>query len=120
MTTLGRRFAKAAQPALFDLTDPSRVLKPTAGSLGMGAQVRQCVCEALKASPLSRCQIAEGMSELTGAEVSKTRLDLWTAPGKTHRFPIEYAAAFMCVTGSRDLLTLQAKPLGLHVIDSAE
>ncbi len=79
------------------------------GALNFSIRLRSALSEALKATPLSRYEVAARMSELLGAEVTKHQLDAWTAESREPwRFPFEYAAAFevACgVTCLQDLLS---------------
>ncbi len=79
---------------LFDLVVVPVARTPKPGALDIGAQLRSLLSEQIKASPLSRHQIAARMSELLGYEVSKHQLDSWTAESRDGwRFPLEYVPA---------------------------
>jgi hypothetical protein len=76
---------------LFEVPTPR---KPLPGALEVGLPVRHLLSEMLKASPLSRFEVAARMSELLGHEVSKHQLDAWTAESREGwRFPLEYLPA---------------------------
>ena len=68
---------------------------PTAGGLDVGMRLRHLLSDLLKASPLSRYQVAARMAELAGHEIGKNQLDAWTAESReAWRFPLEYLPAF--------------------------
>jgi len=67
---------------------------PLPGALSVGIALRHLLSDLLKASPLSRFEIAARMSELTGSEITKNQLDSWTAESRQEwRFPLEYLPA---------------------------
>lgn len=85
----------------------------TPGSLDCTAQLCATLSAALKATPLSRFEIAARMSELVGEEITKAQLDAWTAESKErHRFPFEYAAAFEAACGTTALQELLGRLRG--------
>jgi hypothetical protein len=92
-------------------------LRDVPGALNMRSLVRNALYEAIKASHLTRWEIAAKMSELTDQEISKYTLDTWTSESKEgHRFPLEYAAAFCRVTGSTTLLERVCQPVGMFAL----
>lgn len=94
---------------------------PTPGSFNITQQLRELVSEGLKQSSLSRYGVAARMSELLGAEITKSMLDSWTAESKeAHRFPAEFLPAFCEAVGYLEPLHLLAKTLRCHVVESNE
>ncbi len=88
-----------------------------AGSFNVDARIRAILSDALKKSPLSREVVAAKMSELLGREVSKARLDSWTAESKeNNRIPFDSAMAFCEVTGSLDAFQMAAEMLRCYLI----
>lgn len=82
-------------PLTLDLFDVPRAPAPTPGALNFSIRLRAVLTAALKATPLSRYEVAARMSELLGVEVTKNQLDAWTAESREPwRFPFEYGAAF--------------------------
>ena len=80
-----------------------------AGMLCIREVVMETVTAMMKASPLSREQIAERMSGLTGTRITQVMLNAWTAESRVmHRFPLEYAPALERACGSRALTNLLA------------
>ncbi len=70
-----------------------------AGSLRRKEAVREALIAALESCPLSREQIADEMSRLTGEAISINHINNWTATAKKDwRFPLEYASALMVIT----------------------
>lgn len=107
--------------------------------------LRETLREAIKASPLSRHQIAGEMSHLVGATITKEMIDSWTredqvttddgrpqtaekrntadgSDSKTIRrhVPAEYLPAFCKVTGSREPLRLLCEAAGFFVLPGPE
>lgn len=67
---------------------------PIPGALSLGSALRGLLSDLLKASSLSRFEVAARMSELTGQEITKHQLDSWTAESREGwRFPVEYLPA---------------------------
>ncbi|MCB1908126.1 MAG: hypothetical protein KDH15_12190 [Rhodocyclaceae bacterium] len=90
--------------ATLDLFEVPSPRQPLPGALHVGPQIRQLLSAMLKASPLSREQVAARMSELTGDTITKHQIDAWTAESREGwRFPLEYAAAFEVSLDSHDL-----------------
>lgn len=94
---------------------------PPAGSFDIGSRVRAAIKAAIKASPLSRHHIAATMSESLDRDITKAQLDAWTAPAhESHRFPLEYAAAFCYATGDTGLADLLADVCGGRFVPGPE
>jgi hypothetical protein len=67
---------------------------PMPGALAVGSTLRGLISDLLKASTLSRFEVASRMSDLTGQEITKHQLDAWTAESReAWRFPLEYLPA---------------------------
>jgi hypothetical protein len=89
-----KRAHNQAQTDWVDMIAVPVARAPKPGALDIGVQVRGMLSEQIKASPLSRHQIAARMSELLGYDVSKHQLDSWTAESRDGwRFPLEYLPA---------------------------
>lgn len=87
--------SRAKDPLTADLFEVPVARTPLPGALAVGPALRQLLSDLMKASPLTRYDIAAKMSELTGQEITKHQLDSWTAESREGwRFPLEYAAAF--------------------------
>jgi hypothetical protein len=94
---------------------------PTEGSLNYQVEVCAAMSQVLKASPLTRYQVAARMSELLGVEISKYMLDSWTAESReAHRFPFEFAVAFEIATDSYALSELHARKRGARFLIGKE
>jgi hypothetical protein len=90
---------------LFELVVVPVARAPKPGALDIGAQLRSLLSEQIKASPLSRHQLAARMSELLGHEVSKHQLDSWTAESRDGwRFPLEYLPALEVALETHDVI----------------
>lgn len=112
----------STQLSLFDLLQAIERPAPKGpGSLAWGLRIREALSEILRRCPKSRHLIAAEMSELTGEEITKTRLDSWTAESREdHRFPAQYLPALAYVTGDASLLRELARSVDLMVIESRE
>lgn len=74
------------------------------GALGFGAILRWLLSDAIKASPLSREEIAAHMSVLTGQEITVHMINAWTAGSREGwRFPLEYTPAFEVATETHSI-----------------
>ncbi|MEZ2347405.1 hypothetical protein [Terriglobus sp. RCC_193] len=110
-----RRFAAGSQQKLF-----GRHAEVMPGCMSDGAMVRAVITEAIRNCTLSREEIAEEMSRLSGTTVTANQLYKYSADSRgDYRFPAELDRAFCFVTGDDRLLTCRAEAHGLHVIDDA-
>jgi hypothetical protein len=90
---------------------------PRPGSLDIDKRFREAISAAVKSCALSRYGIAARMSELAGAEITKSMLDSWTAESKEgHRFPAIFLPVFCEATGTTDPLTLLAELCGVFLL----
>lgn len=95
---------RAADPLTLDMFAIPSPATPTVGGLDVGLTLRHLLSDLLKASPLSRYQVAAKMSELTGHDISKHQLDSWTAESREGwRFPLEYLPAFEVAVETHDV-----------------
>ena len=91
------------------------------GSMNISVQLRNELSEGLKKSAMSRHQVAAQMSELTGADITKTQLDSWTAESKEcYRFPAEYLPAYCQVTGYKQPLRMMAQLIQCYLLESKD
>jgi hypothetical protein len=113
-----RKRIDSTQASLFDLIQEAAAASDDrAGTFDINLAFREAVSRALKECPLSRYQVAAGMSDLLGCEISKSQLDSWTAESKEqHRFPAVYLPAFCAVTGQLDILKMIGRPVGAYVL----
>jgi hypothetical protein len=94
---------------------------PPSGSLDIDSELRAAVTADIKASPLSRYQIAARMSELAGLEITETMLYSWTAESKDkHRFPCQFLPAFVVTTGGRRAFECLSRRSGLFALPGPE
>ncbi|MGE5549151.1 MAG: hypothetical protein ACM3ZC_01290, partial [Bacteroidota bacterium] len=116
----------ATQLSLFDtvMERQKKMLlqgKPIPGSFDLSLRIREMLTAGLKSCDLSRYEVAARMSELVGAEITKSQLDSWSAESKEgHRFPAEYLAAFCFVTGYREPIRVMAELVNCHLVESRE
>lgn len=90
-------------------TGPKQLLLPLhsggtnsirAGRLCRKDAVREALTEALSACQLSREEVAQEISRLTGEAVSVNHVNNWCSEAKRDwRFPMELATAFCMITG---------------------
>jgi|GEM_PF-247368 len=101
---------------LFDMVAVPVARTPTPGALDVGVQLRNVLSEQIKASPLSRHQIAARMSELLGHDVTKHQLDSWTAESRDGwRFPLEYLPALEVALETHEVLAWLADVRGARL-----
>lgn len=89
-------------------------------------RLRASLRSAIKASGLSRHQIAGEMSHLAGTTITKEVIDSWTResdeinnrPGR--HIPAEYLPAFCQATGCNDPLVILGRTVGLFVLPGPE
>ncbi len=94
---------------------------PAPGALDCGRAVRHFLADLLKDCAHSRGEVAEAMSTLTGASISKHQLDSWTADSRDGwRFPLEYVPAFEVAVETRDLTSWLADLRGCKVLVGKE
>lgn len=94
---------------------------PPLGSLDIDSEFRAAVSADIKASPLSRPQIAAHMSDLAGQEITDSMLYSWTAESKDHhRFPCQFLPAFVVVTGGRRAFECLSRRSGLFALPGPE
>jgi len=100
-------------------TYPSQNMR--AGLLARKEAIREALTEALEACPLSREQVASEMSRLTGESISINHVNNWTSEAKRDwRFPLEYVAAMVVVTGDYGVVDAVLEGTGLAIIGEDE
>jgi hypothetical protein len=93
----------------------------TPGSLNDEFVIRGLITTAIKNCSKSRQQIAEEMTNLLGATVTKRALDSYTSEAADlNRWPAQYTRAFCYVTNDWSLIRCVSERCGLHVITKAE
>lgn len=112
------------QLSLFDLLRSYREQQPEkkpAGSFDIDKRFREEISEALKRCPRSRWEVAARMSELVGADITKSMLDSWTSEAKeTHRFPSVYLPAFCEAAGDTAPLKMLGSLVGVFILPGPE
>lgn len=99
---------------LFVEVPVARAAQP--GALDIGGPLRHQLSAAMKASHLSRHQLAGRMSELLGHDVTKHQLDSWTAESRDGwRFPLEYLPALEVALETHDVLAWLADVRGARL-----
>lgn len=108
-------------PLTRDLFEVPVEVVPVPGSLDCGRAIRHVLTDLMKRSTHSRQAVAEQMSALTGAPISKHQLDSWTAESRDGwRFPLEYVPAFEVAVETRELTTWLADLRGCKVLVGKE
>ena len=120
-----KSFAHPDQYNIFDvlatLQDAAKQPPAKDGAYNVSTELRQTISDSIRASRLSRWEIAGRMSALLDAEVTKYQLDSWTAESKeSWRFPAEYLPAFCEAVGSHEPLRLLAEKCDVFVLPGAE
>jgi len=119
------RKADNSQLSLFDYVKQAAAAKadqgPAPGTLDVDARLRAAVSADIKASPLSRAQIAAAMSDLVGEHITEQMLNSWTAEAKKrHRFPAAYLPAFVIATKGRRAFGTLSEASGLFALPGPE
>jgi hypothetical protein len=87
----------------------------------IAAQIRRWMTSAIKASQMSRYEIAAKLSELLDKEISKYQLDSWTAESKEgYHLPADYVPALASVLEDFSLVRILAAPLGIQVLENKD
>lgn len=108
-------------PLTLDLFEVPVARNPLPGALDVGLAVRHLISDLLKASALTRFDIAARMSELLGHEITKHQLDSWTAESREGwRFPLEYLPAFEVAVETHQITTWLADLRGCKVLVGKE
>ena len=117
-----KKAVNQGQASFFDIIVNSQKSFPhPAGSLDIDQEFRESVSQALKYSPNSRYQIAATISEMIGADITKSMLDSWTSNAKEgHRFPAVFMPAFCLATGSTEPLKVLTRHVGVFVLPGAD
>ena len=77
--------------------------------------------ETLEQCPISREELAEDLSRVTGEAISVNHLNSWTAASKQGwRFPLEFAAALAMIPGNPAILEAALSVTGFRVVSSAD
>ena len=100
--------------------------QPTQGRFRIINPLKNSLRSAIKASPLSRHQIAGEMSHLLDESISKEMIDSWTResdemngrPGR--HIPAEYLPAFCKATGDSEPLMIMGRVAGVFVLPGPE
>ena len=94
---------------------------PPLGSLDIDSEFRAAVSADIKASPLSRYQIAARMSDLVGQEITESMFNNWTSEAhEKHRFPCQFIPAFVVATGGRRAFECLSRRSGLFALPGPE
>ena len=106
------------QQSLFDylrsLEANRQVDRNSEGTLNIRDRLRQSLSQAIKASNLSRHQIAGEMSHYLGVDITKAVIDAWTAESKdNYRMPAEYLPAFCRATGCNEPIEIINETAGI-------
>jgi hypothetical protein len=83
------------------------------GELGFAALVRSALKETLRRSAKSVEEITSAISKRLGTRITVGMIHDFTAESHPHRFPLEYAAAWIAETGDFSILYVLSDALGL-------
>lgn len=98
-----------------DLIEVPEEPKCETGAFEFDQRMRRALNNAIKASPLSRDQVADLVSDYCGREVTKSTLDTFTGSGRPNRLPADLLPALTVVLGP-DLLNEIALAAGCRVM----
>jgi hypothetical protein len=119
MTKVSKKIVKhEGQLNLFDLLRQEQAERQEnrPGRLNIAAQIDAVTKQAIRDAPKSRETLADEMSELTGEKISVGMINNWTADSHPHDMPGRYYAAFCHVTGSIELIRIQAEAAGVFTL----
>lgn len=95
--------------------------EPGDESLNDDVLVRATISASIKASSLSRVQIADAMTQVLGVRVTTKMLNNYSSEAmQPYRFPAAWDRAFCRVTNDDTLLTCRVERAGLFVITAEE
>lgn len=99
---------------------PNSIL-PKPGALKIGLNLRRFLADTIKGSSLSREQIVERMSELTGTRITLPMLNRWVAySSEEWRFPLEYLPALEVALDNHIILEWMAELRGARLLVGRE
>lgn len=102
---------------LHDLNAPEL----SAGDLNIDQQLRQWINRVIKQYNGSREELAAKMSQYSGATITKSTLDSWTAPSREDwRFPLCYLPVLIYVTKSTWVLQELAGLCGCVMLEGED
>lgn len=122
--SLERRRERAQWQMAVDRAYRERDLEPHIGAEQQGdlhAMIKAAAVEDLKECRWSREQVGMALTRILGREITVAQIDAVTAQTKIgHRFPADWIAAWVRVTGSRRILDLIAAEAGCWIADGDE
>jgi hypothetical protein len=91
-----------------------------AGTFHKKDAVKEALKKAISNSALDRESVARELSRLVGEEVSYHTVNNWIAEGKNNRrFPLEYTAALVVITGDMGIFESAMGP-GMRLMSDSE
>ena len=127
MSKARRKFDDKKQLTIFDVVkDYTTSSKPAEGECKIIDRLKTSIRKAIKASPLSRHQIAGEMGHLIGETITKEMIDSWTResgeingrPGR--HVPAEYLPAFCRVTDDNGPMIVMGEAAGVFMLPGQE
>lgn len=114
-SSMGRAKSRKFYTRGFSPTPPAPFLPfPPEGDENLAEQVRACLSRAIRGNRKSLEDLALGLSRRLGFPVSHNVLYSFTADSRPgHRFPLEWAAAWIRETGDSSLLRILCEALSL-------
>lgn len=79
------------------------------------AKVKQAMSDDIADCQLSREQIAEQLSAITGVRVSVAMINDYAAQTKTHKFPLAWIPGWCSIVRSQRLFSIVVKAMDLHL-----
>ena len=83
-------------------------------------EIKRVLAQDIKGCPLSRAQIAHGLSLALNREISLSVLDAMLSETKDHRFPAEWLPSWSRITGSRRALEFLCSEAGFWLGDGSD
>ncbi len=93
---------------------------PTEDPADARNRLKKVLVSDIQAQPLSREQIADKLTALSGKNVTRAIVDAWTSETKTHRFPADLIPFWCQVVQSTRILEFVAARAGYYVADQTE
>jgi hypothetical protein len=118
MTKSKQSLVNMDQLSLFDLLKAEKEERAVnaPGRFCVSARLMIAVRHDLKQAPKSRESLADEMSLLTGADITVSMINNWTAESHPHRIPAEYVPAFCEATGSHETLRILNETAGVYMV----
>lgn len=83
-------------------------------------RVRRWLNEAIAQTDLTRDQIADAMTSLSGRTVTSTMINSWTGSSRPNQMPLHLITAFCVAVGNSHVMTKVSEHMGMRLCDTVE